>query len=291
MNPYNIIRNTMKFYFALPSLFFLAISCSRQPYRCVPRMHVYSIACHDGSIFFSTADSGVFRFPADTVSAVRRIAAAGHLPIRSIVFGRDGRLYASSYYSGVYYVRNDSLLPLAWAQQPSWSMKFDDDGSLWLAGLHGIYRQQRDSLIKFSAINGGHDIAFCKGLVAIAHSGGISVFDMQTGLMVREFCKGAICWTITRYDTLFIGGGLDLCVIINKESCKKISLGPKKNMLWSTALDPKGALYLGTQEGLYRAEPGSEKAQCIGLRGICIKSLLIDRKGRLWVGRYYKYKK
>ena len=145
----------MKFYFALPSLFLLAISCSRQPDRCIPRMHVYSIACHDGSIFFSTADSGIFRFPADTASAVRRIASAGHLPIRSIAFGRDGRLYASSYYSGVYYVRDDSLLPLAWAQQPSWSMKFDDDGSLWLAGLHGIYRQQRDSLVKFSAISGG----------------------------------------------------------------------------------------------------------------------------------------
>jgi hypothetical protein len=254
-------------------------------------MLVYNITQHNDSIYFSTADSGIFGFSADAPGATKRVAASGHLPIRSIAFGNDRRLYASSYYSGVQYACNDTLLPLSWARQPSWSMKFDPDGALWLAGIHGIYRQLHDSLILFSAISGTHDIAFCGGQVAVAHMNGISVFDMHTGAVVREFCKGVICWTIARYDTFFVGGGLNLCVIINKENCTRISLGPRNNMLWSTALGPNGTLYLGTQEGLFKAEAGDTSARCIGLKGVCIKSLLIDHKGRLWAGRYYKYKK
>jgi ligand-binding sensor domain-containing protein len=254
-------------------------------------MLVYNIAYHNDSIYFSTADSGIYGFPADAPGAMKRLASARHLPIRSIAFGQGHRLYASSYNSGVHYVHDDTLLPLSWAGQPAWSIKSDTNGSLWLAGINGIYRQRCDSLVVFGSVGGSHDIAFFGNLVAIAHMGGISVFDMQTGALVREFCKGVICWTISRYDSLLIGGGLNLCVIIDKDSCKKIPFGPKNNMLWSTALDRTGALYMGTQEGLYRVKTGSGAAQCVGLQGVCIKSLLIDNKGRLWVGRYHKYKK
>ena len=281
----------MKLLILLESLLLMVFSCSREQYHQVPRMLVYNIAQHNDSIYFSTSDNGIFSFPAAAPGAMKRLATAGHLPIRSIVFASDGTLYAGSYYSGVHYFKNDTLLPLSWARQLSWSIKFDDDGSLWLAGTHGIYRQRHDSLVAFSTMGGGHDVAFCGGLVAIAHMGGISVFDMKTGAIIREFCKGVICWTIARYDSLLIGGGLNLCVIINKETCKKINLGPKNNMLWSTALDRTGMLYLGTQEGLYRVKAGSDEARCIGLKGVCIKSLLIDNKGRLWVGRFNKYKK
>jgi ligand-binding sensor domain-containing protein len=254
-------------------------------------MLVYTITQHNDTIYFSTSDSGIFGFPADSPAAMKRLAYAGHLPIRSIAFASSGMLYAGSYNSGVRYFRNDTLLPLPWAPQLSWSIKFDEEGSLWLAGTHGIYRQRRDSLVVFNTMNGGHDIAFCDGQVAIAHMGGISVFDMKTGALVREFCKGVICWTIARYDSLFIGGGLNLCVIIHKENCRKISLGPQNNMLWSAALDRTGTLYMGTQEGLYCVKTGGDEARCIGLKGVCIKSVLLDNKGRLWVGRFNKYKK
>jgi hypothetical protein len=288
LNPYN---GYMRFLVLLLPILSIVSSCSRKPYQQIPRMLVYNIDQHNDSIYFSTADSGIYGFPADAPGAMTRVAAAGHLPIRSIAFASDERLYACSYFSGVLYMRGDTLIPLSWAQRPSWSMKFDADGSLWLAGIHGIYRQRRDSLVVFNAMSGGHDIAFRGNQVAVAHMGGISVFDMKTGAMIREFCKGVICWTITRYDSLFVGGGLNLCVIIYKESCKKISLGPRNNMLWSTALDPTGTLYLGTQEGLYCVKAGSDEARCIGLKGVCVKSVLIDNKGRLWVGRFNRYKK
>jgi hypothetical protein len=252
-------------------------------------MHVYYVTQHNDSMYVATVDSGIFSFPINAPDKIRRVAYARNIPIRSIAFSPNNALFAASYRSGVMRVTSDSLMPVMWAPQQAWSIKFDSTGNFWLAGIFGIYKQRHDSLFAFGKIRGCHDIAFYKGLIAVAGMQGISLFDPLSGALVREFCKGMVCWSLTRYDSLLIGGGQNLCAIIKNDSCTTIHFGPKNNLLWSTALDAHGNLYMGTQEGLFRADKGNEKAHCVGFKGMCIKSVCIDSRGKLWVGRFFKY--
>jgi ligand-binding sensor domain-containing protein len=205
-----------------------------------------------------------------------------------MVFKADGRLYASSYYSGVYFAEKDTLRPVLWAQYPAWSMKQDAKGALWLAGTRGVLCERNDSMVLFKALCDAHDIAFLGSEIAVAHMQGISVFDRESGNLSREYCKGVVCWAVTSYDSLLIAGGLGLCVIITKNGCRNIALEPKDNMVWSIEKDSRDTLFLGTQKGLFRVAPGSDRAERIGFSGQTIKSLFIDKSGRLWAGRFYK---
>lgn len=270
----------------------LLASCSQKenayPYHLIPRNWVYNIKQHNDSIYFSTSEDGIFQFHPDHPEALRRVARCGRLPFRFIVFKEDGNLYASSYYSGVYRAEKDTLLPVLWAPYPAWSMKQDAKGALWLAGTRGILFERNDSMILFKALRDAHDIAFIGKEVAVAHMQGISVFDRQSGTFTREYCKGVVCWAVTSYDSLLIAGGLGLCAIITKNGCRNIALEPKDNMVWSIEKDSRDTLFLGTQKGLLRVAPGSDRAERIGFPGKCVKSLLIDKNSRLWAGRFYK---
>ena len=274
---------------ALSSL--LLPSCSHEPFYPVPGSFIYSIKQHNDSIYFSTLGNGIFRFSPDHPEAVKRVAGKRTLPIRSIAFAKNGTLYAASYQDAVHYGAGDTLLPLFHAWQRAWSIKIDDaDGVLWLAGQLGIFKKPRDSLVKFGSLGGVHDIAFFGSEVAVAHARGISLFDKNSGMLTKEFCQGVNCWSITRYDSLLVGGGANLCAIIDRDKCRTITLGSAGNYLWASARDTAGTFYLATQKGLYRIKPGGTKAECAGFRGECIKSLLFDAKGRLWVGKFTKEK-
>ena len=264
----------------------LISSCSHEQYSVIDMMHIYNIQQHNDSIYFSTVDSGIFRFSPEKPDTFHRVGKKYRHPVRSIAFSKNGPCYASSYFSDLY--SRDSLLPFVLFPQPAWSIKIDDSGKPWLAGLYGIYRSQADSLVLFNRLTGVHDIAFRNKELAVAHKDGISIFDRETGALVKEFCKGVICWTINQFDSLLIGGGRNICVIIDKDQCKSITFGPSRNMLWAVALASDGTLYLATQKGLYRALKNEKKARCIGFKGICVKSLLIDNHGRLWIGRFTK---
>jgi ligand-binding sensor domain-containing protein len=276
-------------FFIFP-VFFLAMvvpsSCSREQYSVIGQMHIYNIQQHNGSIYFSTVDSGIFRFSSACPDSLHRVGKKYRHPVRSIAFSQDGAWYASSYFSDMH--SRDSLLPFILFSQPAWSVKIDVHGNPWLAGLDGIYRHQAGGLSLFNSMSGVHDIAFHDKQLAVAHKDGISIFDQETGALMRVFCKGIICWTITQFDSLLIGGGLNVCVIIDKDNYKSITFGPSKNMLWATALTSDGTLYLATQKGLFRAKKNENKAHCVGFKGICIKSLLVDKNGRLWIGRFAK---
>jgi hypothetical protein len=283
------VKTFIKFLLAVPisALF----SCSHGPYSSIPQTHVYCVAEHNDSIYCSTIDSGIFSFPIDAPEKIRRVALARGVPIRSIAFSGDGSMLAASYRWGLARLSADSLTPLAWAPQPAWSIKFDSTGDFWLAGIFGIYRQNGSALFTFGKIRGAHDIEFYNGLVAVAHMQGISLFNKETGALVRNFCKGMVCWTVRRYGTKLMGGGQNFCAIISNDSCRTIRFDPPGNLLWSTALDSKGTLYLGTQDGLFSADIAGDKARCIGFKGMCVKSLLIDSRGKLWVGRFSTNKK
>jgi ligand-binding sensor domain-containing protein len=294
-------------------------SCSHEEFFAIPRLYVYNIQQHNGSIYFSTLDSGLFRFSPDHPEAFKRIAGKRGLPLRSIAIAKDGSLYVASYQDIVHYYARDTILPLYRTPrraatnkvqdtvnnalrdrdstprfsvpQRAWSIKIDDDGVLWIAGLLGIFRARPDSTVRFGSIGEVHDIAFFGEEIAVAHAGGISLFAKNSGALTREFCKGVNCWTIARYDSLLVGGGANVFAIIDKGNCRTIPLGPGHNLLWSTARDASGTFYCATQKGLYRVKPGATRMEYAGFRGECIKSLLVDTKGRLWVGRFSKNKR
>ncbi|HUI91207.1 MAG TPA: hypothetical protein VLX68_03065 [Chitinivibrionales bacterium] len=273
-------------------LIFFLVSCEKKqntcPFHPIPRTWVYSIKQHNDSIYFSTSEDGIFQFHPDHPEAFRRIGRVGRLPLRSMVFRENGALFASSYYSGVYRAEKDTLLPVSWAQYAAWSMKQDERGRLWIAGIMGIRFERNDSMIMFKPLYDAHDIAFLGKEIAVAHMRGISVFDRESGTGTREYCKGVVCWVVNAYDSLFIAGGLGLCAIIARDRCRTILLEPKDNLVWSIEKDSHDTLFLGTQKGLFRVAPGSGRAELVGFAGQCVKSLLIDKSGRLWAGRFYK---
>jgi ligand-binding sensor domain-containing protein len=270
----------------------LLVSCSQKenayPYHLILRNWVYNIKQHNDSIYFSTSEDGIFQFHPAHPEALRRVARVGRLPFRSMVFRENGTLFASSYYSGVYRAEKDTLLPVLWAQYPAWSMKQDAKGSLWLAGTMGVRFERNDSMILFKALYDAHDIAFLGNEVVVAHMQGVSVFNRDNGTCTAEYCKGVVCWAVNGYDSLLIVGGLGRCAVITKSGCRNIMLEPKDNMVWSIEKNPRDTLFLGTQRGLFRVAPGSSSAERIGFSGQTVKSLFIDKNGRLWAGRFYK---
>lgn len=268
------------------SLIFLgAIGCEKRPYVPVPRNYVYHIKQHNDSLYFSTLNSGMYRFHPDRPESVRRVGGRGNLPFRSFVFLND-TLLASSYHDGMYRAVSDTMVPFSAAPYPAWSVKLDEDNNLWLAGTRGIWRQNQGAFQEFNSRTDAHDIAFYNGTAAVAHGKGITIFDKQSGRIERELAKGVVCWTVKTYDSLLIGGGQNHCYIIGNDTSREFLLGPSSNALWDTERDGSGIIYCGTQQGLYRIDPASNTVACIGSKGVCIKSLCLDSKGRLWAGRF-----
>lgn len=266
-------------------LLLFASSCSRRQYSVVPCNYVYHFCQHHDSIYFSTLGSGIFRFHPDHPESVVHIAARRSIPFRSFTFMHD-TLFAISYLDGIYRVENDSMCQVRSAPCPGWSIKFDEDNNLWVAGIRGIWHESQGNFSLFSTRSEVHDIAFYQGKLAVADQYGISLFDKKTGCLERNWRKGIVCWTIKAYDSLLIGGGQNLCVIINKDTCREYRLGQNNNALWTTERDSLGNIYCGTQNGLYRIDVSSNTTTCIGCKGTCIKSLFIDSKGRLWAGKF-----
>jgi ligand-binding sensor domain-containing protein len=249
---------------------------------------VYDIKQHNDSIYFSTSESGIFSFHPDHPESVRRVGGCRRQPFRTFCFAKDNTLLASSYYAGVFYSAADTMLLLAWARYPAWAMKLDNEGKLWLACAQGILRQRGDSLVRFCGVRDAHDVAFFKDQVAVAHMKGISLYNRENGALVREYAKGLTCWSVTAYDTLLIGGGIERCLIISKAACREIRFGPPRNILWATALDGSGMLHCATQQGLFCARLSDTVAVCSGYKNICCKSVFIDNKGRIWAGLFKK---
>jgi ligand-binding sensor domain-containing protein len=250
---------------------------------------VYNIKQHNDSIYFSTSEQGIFSFHPDRPQAVRRVGGCRRLPFRTLWFTKENTLLASSYYAGVFRAEKDTLLPVAWAQYPAWAMKLDENENIWLASAQGVLRQKGESLERFCGVRDAHDVAFFNDQVAVAHMKGMSLYNRENGALVRDFARGLVCWSVTAYDTLLIGGGIERCLVISRDGTyREIRFGPPRNILWATALDSCGELYLATQQGLYRARLSDSVAVCVGFENVCLKSLFIDNKGRIWVARFAK---
>ena len=274
-------------------LILLCGSCTNNspgPYHRVHGAWVYNIKQHNDSLCFSTLENGVFCFHPDRPGSVRRVGGFRRMPFRTVCFTKENRFFASSYYAGVFYASKDTLLPLPWAQYPAWAMKLDEQGNIWLACTQGVMRQRGDTMVRFCGVRDAHDIAFFNGRVAVAHRQGISLYNRETGSLVREYAHGCVCWSVTTYDSLCIGGGVERCFVIARDAdaCHEIRFGPAGNILWATALAGDGTLYLATQHGLLIARCTDSVARVAAFNDICVKSVCVDTKKRIWVGCFAK---
>lgn len=258
------------------------------PMRLLPAPFVYTIIEHNDSLYFSTQSGEIFRLPPDRPEAVARLGLKRFHPIRGLAFTSDNSLLAASYETGVHRVLPDTLIALPRIWRTAWSMKIDGFDRIWLAGRQGVFRQRGDSLVKATDLPEACDVDFYRGKLAIAHRDGVTLYDSASGAADTTFCKGTVCWTIDVFDSLCVAGGVETCALITNRTATLIPLTPKHNIPWSAARDALGTVYLGTQKGLFRIKPGAHNAECIGFKGKCVKSLLIDSKGRMWVGRYFK---
>ena len=270
----------------------LFVSCTSKapsyPYYLVRHPFVYSIKKHNDSLYFSTLEDGLFRFHPDHPEQMARVGGFRRFPFRSMVFPPDGRMLAVSYYGGVFYASRDTLLPLRNASFEAWSMKLDDKGEFWLASGRGVLRQKGDTVVVYNNSSDAHDVAFYGNAVAVAHMRGITLYDRESRSTVAEYCKGVVCWTLARFDSVLVGGGSNVCIVVGPSSARTIRIPPLGNMPWSIAKDSTGAIFMGTQKGLFRAGPHDSVAQCFGCKGQCIKSVCIDDSGRLWVGTFFR---
>lgn len=270
---------------------FLALGCqtSHVPVSHVLKPHfVYTIVEHNDSIYYATPAGEIYRIAAEFPDSSTFVSRKQHHPLRSLVFKKDGSLYASSYKSGCYRVTHDSLIPQPRLSRLAWSMKTDSCDNLWMATLQGVFRQCGDSLLRFTQLPEAYDIAFYRGNVAIAHRGGITLYDPITAAPSITFCSDTLFWSLNSYDTILIGGGVGVCALITGTTCKPVSLGSGHNIPWSSAMAADGTIVLATEKGLYIVKQDESRAHCIGFRGKCIKAVLIDRRGWLWIGRYFK---
>lgn len=266
----------------------LFILCQRKPaFHVIPAPFVYAIVEHNDSIYYSTPDGEIYRFHPDNPDSSVLLTSIKGYPIRSFVFKKDGTLYASSYKTGIHRLSVDTLVKEPKMTREAWAIELDNFDNIWLAGRWGVFRQKDDTLIRFSDLREAHDIGFYQGYLTVAHRSGITLYDTSSGKINQKFSKTVTFWTIDIFDSLLAGGGVQTCALIQNKNEQYIPLGRKHNIPWSFAKDNSNNLFMGTEKGLYMVPCGEEKARCIGFKGKCIKSLLIDSKGRLWVGRFF----
>jgi len=269
-------------------IFPLFTLCQKEPaFNVIPAQFVYAIVEHKDSIYYSTPDGEIFCFHPDNPDSSVLVAHIKNFPIRGFVFKKDGTLYASSYQTGIHRLSNGTLVREPKMAREAWAMELDNFDNIWLAGRWGVFRQKSDTLIKFTDLREAHDIGFYQGYLSVAHRTGITLYDTSNGKIKQKFSKAVTFWTIDIFDSLLAGGGVQTCALIQNKNEQYIPLGGKHNIPWSFAKDINNNLFMGTEKGLYLIPCGKKKARCIGFKGKCIKSLLVDSKGRLWVGRFF----
>lgn len=265
----------------------LLFSCNSIPHKEIRSSFVYAIKEHGDSIYYSTNRGEVFRFHPDSPDSQTVTGVKKDHPIRTFLFSDDNRLFACSYRSGLYVIKNESLYTRSSWYHQAWSMKTDPDGNIWLAAKDGVYRQKNDTFERVTDLREAFDLDFYNKELIVAHYRGISFYDYKSGTLKRSICKDTICWMCTSIGSRLICGGVECCIIIENNIMETYKLGPEQNIPWTCTVDSAGTVILATEKGLYKIDGISGKATCIGYYQKCIKSVLFDRKGRLWVGTYF----
>ena len=254
----------------------------------IPGNYVYSIIEHGDSLYFSTQRGEVFRFSPENPDSLTRMGLPHFRPLRTLLFGNDDILYASSYETGVQIVKEDTLIPVPQLWQNSWAMKKDPFGTIWLAGRQGVFKDGGDTLIRKTALHDANDVDFYNGHLVVAHRRGVTFFDTCTGKPDTTFCPGTIFWSIDIFDSLLVAGGVERCALIRGHHCRVLTLKPHYTIPWSAARDRSGTIYLATQKGLFSLNTATLKTHVIAYKDSCVKSVFVDSDNRLWIGEYFR---
>jgi ligand-binding sensor domain-containing protein len=114
----------------------------------------------------------------------------------------------------------------------------------------------------------------------------LSLLSLDDGREIRRLYPDIIMWCAERYADRLVAGGEGCCVIVDKENSRCVAVGGATNMVWRTALDSSGALWIGASEGLFRLKSLSGEAQHVAAGGTCVKTVAVAPDGKLWVGLF-----
>lgn len=287
----------LRFYFKIKKamvliaiVFLFNLDCRKQVnYNLIPSSYVYHIIERNDSIYYSTQRGQLYSFHINNPDSLVSIGLKRFQPIRSFGFKKSGEMIVSSYETGIHFVNKDTLIPYQKMYQKAWAMKIDDNDNIWLAGRRGVYRQRGDTLIRFSELPEAYDVDFYNSKLVVAHRKGVTFFDTTTGNVELSLFSDTVCWTLEVFDTILFVGGVNMCALIKNKQIKIFRLPYKHNIPWSASMDKIGNIYVGSQYGLLLLKENRHKLKCIGFKKKCIKSVFVDSKGRLWVGRYFKF--
>jgi hypothetical protein len=251
-----------------------------------PRNNVYSLFPHHDSIYGSTSAGEIFAFAPKHPESAVTLTRQPHNPLRSIVFNRSDELLALSFIGGLYRLMADSLASIC--AIPGWSMTAGNGDWPWISGNFGVSSPSTDSITTFIRLPYCHSCAVSDDVVAIARLDGVDLFERHTAILRSRWFRGVNFWTIKIEGALFVAGGSERCVFIDPVDgpVRQITIGPAGNIVWDLVLDRSGTVYCATQRGLFSAGPGDRNGRCIGFSGECLKSLVFDSNGKLWIGRF-----
>ncbi len=227
-----------------------------------PRMIVRTLCrTRDGRLWIGT-DNGVYVFPGERVE---HVALGSGLSDNIICFleDRDLNLWVGTE-GGLYRIAGEQRQRLTSAQGLAsnivYSLREDDEGSLWVGTIDGGLCQLRDEKITtFNSLQGmGNELVRC------------------------------VCGS--RGGEIWIGGQSGYLSRLQAGRLENFSLPDwlRAGTIWSIAADSDTSLWLGTNFGLIRFERGrfqkvSPPAPAGELETLCV---LKDRAGRLWAGTW-----
>jgi hypothetical protein len=251
-----------------------------------PRNNVYSLILHHDSLYGSTAEGEIFAFVPAQPESASTLTRQPHIPLRAILFNQADELLALSFIGGLYRLKGDSLPSIC--STAGWSLTAGGGNWPWIAGNFGVYCPSNDSITTFVRLSYCHACAVSDDIVAIARLDGLDLFDRHTATLRSRWLPEINFWTIKKQGALFVAGGSERCVFIDPVHgvVREITIGPAGNIVWDLVFDRSGTIYCATQHGLFSAAPDERNGRCIGFRGECIKSLVFDANGKLWIGRF-----
>lgn len=252
----------------------------------IPAEHVYDIGFRNDSVWYSTLENGIFCFKGSNPEKQLISLSLSRMPFRTLEFLSDGTILTLSYEAGVFKVGPDSLYAKPGWECPGWSMKQDNNGKIWIAGRSGVYRQQGDSLALFGPLREVHDLALSDSLLATATANGLAFSPIANFKEVRREFREINLWCVERYGNKWIAGGDGCCIIIDNNNTRLATVGAKGTMVWRTAMDKTGVLWIASTSGIWTLKPGGSKADPVGSQGLCIKTIKIDPKGMIWAGTF-----
>ncbi|MBR1868680.1 MAG: hypothetical protein IJ799_01280, partial [Bacteroidales bacterium] len=168
----------------------------------------------------------------------------------------------------------------------------DEYGFVWLGTRDGLARYDGTRMTVFRPVPGDPSSIFNNNVKALCHDGSghlyiickyaLSRFDMHTGRFqtLKESDIQAICsgngdtWAATS-DTIFKVEGDSLKLVFDT--------GGSAGRITEMIVRENGTLWFGSENGVYRAQPGEETIEKIH-SGVFVRSLFEDSSGNIWAG-------